>query len=43
MLNLLFKKNLLAFSAAKVYTYYIIAIEKRLIRLSKCCKETLPG
>ena len=31
------------FSAAKVQTYYITAIEKRLITLLKCCNITLPG
>ena len=31
------------FSAAKVQTYYITAIEKRLITLPKCCNITLPG
>lgn len=30
------------FSAAKVQTYYITAIEKRLITLPKCCNITLP-
>jgi hypothetical protein len=31
------------FSAAKVQTYYITAIEKRFIRLRKRFKETLSG